>query len=109
MLLQDVAATSAHPLSGSVAAWMWLLPLLPLAGFVLNGALALLAVYRRGPADPVADSAHDHEPAHGRAGHDAQHVAHDTPERHKYAGIVSIIGPAVLFASFGLALSIFGE
>jgi NADH-quinone oxidoreductase subunit L len=113
MLLQEVAATTAHPLSGTIAAWMWLLPLLPLAGFVLNGALALLAVYRRGPADPVAASAHDHHVAHER-GHTseaqgAEHAIHDTPPRHKYAGLVSIIGPAVLFAAFGLAISIFGE
>jgi NADH-quinone oxidoreductase subunit L len=112
MLLQDVAATSAHPLSGTVAAWMWLLPLLPLAGFVLNGALALLAVYRRGPADPAADSAHDHAAAHGGvhggAAHAADHSAHEAPPRHRYAALVSLIGPTVLFAAFGLALWIFG-
>jgi NADH-quinone oxidoreductase subunit L len=113
MLLQEVAAASAHPLSGTVAASMWLLPLLPLAGFVLNGALALLAVYRRGPADPMADSAHDH--AGGHAGthqspaHTTDHSAYDAPPRHKYAALVSIIGPAVLFGAFGLAVSIFGE
>jgi NADH-quinone oxidoreductase subunit L len=109
MLLQEVGATGAHPLSGTIAAWMWLLPLLPLAGFVLNGALALLAAYRRGPADPAADSAHDHAVVHGHATHATNHSAHDTPPRHRYAALVSVIGPAVLFAAFGLAVSIFGE
>jgi NADH-quinone oxidoreductase subunit L len=103
MVLQEVAATSVHPLSGTVATWMWLLPLLPLAGFVLNGALALLAVYRRGPADPAADSAHE------SAAHTTEHPTHhDVPPRHRYAALVSIIGPAVVFAAFGLAVSIFG-
>jgi hypothetical protein len=38
MLLQTaVAAASQHPLSGTVAEWVWLLPILPLAGFVING------------------------------------------------------------------------
>jgi NADH-quinone oxidoreductase subunit L len=111
-LLQEVAATSAHPLSGTIAAWMWLLPLLPLAGFVLNGALALVAVYRRGPPDPAAGSAHGHaathEGTHGSAAHAADLSAHGAPPRHRYAVLASIIGPAVLFAAFGLAVSIFG-
>ena len=112
MLLQEVAATSAHPLGGTVAGLMWLLPLLPLAGFVLNGLLALLAVYRRGPGDPATESAHahggGHEAAHTETTHAADHGAHDVPPRHRYAGLASIIGPAVLFAAFGLALAIFG-
>ena len=39
MLLQTAvaaASASAHPLSGSIAEWVWLLPILPLAGFVIN-------------------------------------------------------------------------
>lgn len=32
---------SAHPLSGTVAQWVWLLPLLPLIGVFINGALSL--------------------------------------------------------------------
>ena len=107
MLLQEVA-TATHPLSGTVARWMWLLPLLPLAGFVINGALALFSAYRRGPDDPAA-SAHDHDTTSGHAHDDAAHAAeHASPPRHRFAGLVSIIGPAVLFAAFGLALAIFG-
>ena len=112
MLLQEVAATSAHPLSGTVAGWMWLLPLLPLAGFVLNGALALIAVYRRGPGDPGLASEHGHVPGHAvdhtETAHASEHDAHHAPPRHRYARFASIIGPAVLFAAFGLAVSIFG-
>jgi NADH-quinone oxidoreductase subunit L len=112
MLLQEVATVGAHPLSGTVATWMWLLPLLPLAGFVINGALALFSGYRQGPSDPVADSAHEHsgghEAVHADATHATDHGADHPPTRHRYAGLVSIIGPAVLFAAFGLAMSIFG-
>ena len=111
MLLQEAAATSAHPLGGTVAGLMWLLPLLPLAGFVLNGALALLAVYRRGPADPAAESDHGHAAGHHAVhpdtAHAGHHDVHHAPPRHRYAGLASIIGPAVLFAAFGLALAIF--
>ena len=56
MLLQQAASTAAHPLAGTVAEWLWLVPLLPLLGFVLNGLLALTSAYRPGPADP--DTAH---------------------------------------------------
>jgi len=49
MLLQEVAG-AVHPLAGTVARWMWALPLLPLLGFVLNGALSLAAQDRPLPA-----------------------------------------------------------
>ena len=44
MLLQhaaDAVQAGAHPLSGTAAEYVWLLPLLPLLGFVLNGLLSL--------------------------------------------------------------------
>ena len=34
---------TGHPLADTVARFVWLLPLLPLLGFVVNGALALSA------------------------------------------------------------------
>jgi NADH-quinone oxidoreductase subunit L len=104
MLLQEAAAASAHPLSNTVAVWMWLLPLLPFAGFLLNGAVALLAAYDRGPADPSASVAHEGGHANDAHTDDAPH--HPAP-RHRYAALSSLIGPAVLFAAFGLAVSIF--
>src|SRR5919106_6806406 len=99
MLLQ--AAAAAHPLSETAARWMWLLPLLPLAGFVINGLIALFSGYRRGPGDPVLASSHDHGDVHAHghavAAHDTahadEHAADHTPPRHRFAGIVSIIGP----------------
>jgi NADH-quinone oxidoreductase subunit L len=110
-LLQQAAdaahAAGAHPLSGTAADWLWLVPLLPLLGFVINGALSLSTVFRGGPADPSASHGDGHpelasEVAHA---HDADHAAgHDeephATHRHKFAGVTSIVGPAVLIASF---------
>ena len=110
MLLQHAATAGAHPLSGTVASYVWLLPLLPLLGFVLNGLLSLASAYHAGPADP--------DTAHGAGGH-AAHPAHDETgggghgddhhpvARHRYASLVSLIGPGVLIAAFGLAFAIF--
>jgi NADH-quinone oxidoreductase subunit L len=110
MLLQHAATAGAHPLSGTVASYVWLLPLLPLLGFVLNGLLSLASAYHAGPADP--------DTAHGAGGHGA-HPAHDDTgggghgddhhpvARHRYASLVSLIGPGVLIAAFGLAFAIF--
>jgi len=60
MLLQSIAdsASQSHPLSGTVAEWVRLLPVLPLAGFVINGLLSLNSA-RLGPDDPNTP---DHHP-----------------------------------------------
>jgi NADH-quinone oxidoreductase subunit L len=83
---------------------MWAIPLLPLLGFLINGALSLLSVARFGPADPTAAShaAHGDDAGHDEAGH-GDHGA----TRHRFAGITSLVGPGVLVAAFLLALSIF--
>ena len=128
MLLQHAAsaasagiATGPHPLSGTVASWLWLLPLLPLLGFVLNGLLSLTSAYHAGPDDPDTghgDASHadaGHGTAHSYAGaHDAAsdaHGAHGDDHhpvvRHRHAALTSLIGPGVLVAAFGLALAIF--
>jgi hypothetical protein len=66
-LLQAAAETvGTHPLSGSAAKWLWAVPLLPLAGFVINGALSLLSVYHAGPTDPSASHGDDHGPRTAR-------------------------------------------
>ena len=58
MLLQHAAhAAGTHPLAGTAAEWLWLIPLLPLLGFVVNGLLSLIPAYRAGPADPSAGPA----------------------------------------------------
>ena len=108
MLLQQAGTTVVHPLSGTVADYLWLLPLLPLLGFVVNGWLSLGSAFRLGPDDPGA--------AHGRTGHESH--AHDTGggahgddhhpvARHRFSGLVSLVGPGVLAAAFVLALAIF--
>ncbi|MGZ3484450.1 MAG: NADH-quinone oxidoreductase subunit L [Gemmatimonadaceae bacterium] len=119
MLLQTAvsAASQVHPLSGTIAERVWLLPILPLAGFVINGLLSLAGAHF-GPSDPNL-------PAHADASHpqadkivfvqgDPQ-ITHVEPEteddhhsvkRHRWAGVVSFVGPGVLILSFLLALGI---
>ena len=109
MMLLQVAA-EAHPLAGSAAEWAWLLPVLPLLGFIINGALALGSAYRPGPAEPDMGHYHAHDDAAsishaetaGTHGDD-----HHAVKPHRYAPIVSIVGPLVLGLSFVLALVIF--
>lgn len=97
----------AHPLAATVARLVWLLPLLPLVGFLINGTLAMLGAAKIGPADPSANDGHGH--GHGASlEHDAHGLAdHHAPPRHKFAGIVSIVGPGVMVAAFALAVVIF--
>jgi len=99
MLIQEIAGAT-HPLAGTIAHYVWLLPVLPLLGFVINGLLSVSASTHLGPADP--DVGHG-ESAPGEAPVDDHHVAGP----HRYAGIVSIVGPAVLALSFILAWAIF--
>ena len=35
------AAGAAHPLAGTIANWVWLVPVLPFIGFLVNGLLSL--------------------------------------------------------------------
>ena len=106
----QLATPAAHPLDGTVAGYVWLLPLLPLLGFLANGLLSVTSAARFGPADPGAghgpahaSSAAPHAPSdHGAAGDDHHAVA-----RHRHASLVSLIGPGVLVVAFGLALAIF--
>ena len=73
MLLQTAvsAASQAHPLSGTIAEWVWLLPILPLAGFVINGLLSLAGAHF-GPTDPTA-AEHEH---HSEGAADASAISH---------------------------------
>ena len=117
MLLRHGLATLAappHPLAGTAAQWLWLLPLLPLLGFVINGALSLLSAARLGPSDPSAthNGGHGAGPDHG-AGTESAGGAHGddhhTDARHRYAAVTSFVGPAVLVLSFLLAAWIFSR
>ncbi len=110
-MIQTPPPEMGHPLADTVARFAWALPLLPLLGFALNGFLSLKAAAHPGPADPTAASEHAHD-AHGHADHahdEAHDHAHDDHHvvRHPAAKVVSLIGPGVLLASFGLALAIF--
>ena len=109
MLFQHAATAGLHPLGGTVASYLWLLPLLPLLGFVLNGLLSLTSAYRAGPDDPGADHGPGALPAvaHDHTGGGAHGDDHHPIARHRHAGLVSLIGPGVLIAAFGLALAIF--
>jgi NADH-quinone oxidoreductase subunit L len=106
--LLQAAAASGHPLDGTAARWLWAVPLIPLAGFVINGALSLFPAYHAGPADPGLAHGDDHA---GHAEHDDEHGAHGDDHhevtRHRFAGVVSIVGPGVLMVSFLLAAMIF--
>jgi len=117
MLLQH-EVLPGHPLAGTAAAWMWLLPLLPLLGFVINGLLSLIPATVLGPSDP--DIAHGADGAHGEAGHGEHVHALDTADahgahgddhhvvvRHRFAGLATFVGPVVLAASFALAVAMF--
>ena len=112
MLLQLAAQT--HPLAGSVAEWVWLLPVLPFIGFLVNGGISLISAAQVGPSDPDMGHADDH--THGEAqdisageDHGAHGDDHHAVKPHRYAGIVSIVGPLVLAASFVLAFAIFSQ
>ena len=110
-MLQDLAAIDTHPLAATAARYVGLLPLLPLAGFLVNGALSLVPAFERGPGDPSA-AEHGHDAAAGAHAvtHDEEPGAHGDDHhdvaRHPYASVVSVIGPLVLALSFGLAVMI---
>ena len=117
LLAAAMTTQAAHPLSGTAAEWLWLVPLLPLLGFVINGLFSILPAYHAGPADPGGHGGHD-GPSHGAAspseqeGHAADdhepsgHTDHEVP-RHRFAGLTSIVGPGVLVLSFIVAAVIF--
>ncbi len=111
MLLQAAAAAS-HPLSGTVAEWVWLLPVLPLIGFVINGLLSLNSAHF-GPSDPNTPDHHPHSEGAAEApaishAEEAGAVGddHHAVKRHRFAGVVSVVGPGVLILAFALAVMI---
>lgn len=112
MLQTAASAMQGHPLSGTVAEWMWLLPVLPLLGFVINGLLSLNSAHF-GPKDPNTPAHHPHSdaaaeaPAISRA-EQAGAIGddHHAVKRHRWAGITSIVGPGVLILAFILAAMI---
>ena len=105
MLPQEVTPVAQAALEGSAMRWLWLVPLLPLLGFVINGLLSIAGAVRFGPSDPSAAHAHDAAAAHSGDAH-----AHDDhPAAHRFAGITSVVGPAVVVLAFLLSLGIFWQ
>jgi NADH-quinone oxidoreductase subunit L len=103
-----MALSSSHPLAGTIAAWMWLLPLLPLLGFFINGALSILGSSHIGPSDP--DMGHDGHETSTAASQQLPHAHGDDSHAHvtpKFRGLTAIVGPGVLVLSFLLAAAIF--
>ena len=94
--------------SGTVAEWVWLVPLLPLARLPHQRR----AVARRGVRTWAGRSerAARRRCARRRTAHD-EHGAHGDDHhavaRHRYAGIASIVGPACSSLAFALAVAIF--
>src|SRR5262245_19282530 len=102
MLLQQAPSTAGHPLSGTAAEWLWVVPLLPLAGFAINGALSIVAAYHAGPSDPAAEHGDHTSVEHSPDEHGAPGDDHHAIARHRFAGITSIVGPGVLLLAFAL-------
>ncbi|MEX2177902.1 MAG: NADH-quinone oxidoreductase subunit L [Gemmatimonadaceae bacterium] len=116
MLLQQAQENATHVLAGTAAEWLWVVVLLPLFGFVINGVLSLASATRMGPGDPSASHAAPGEhPSHGTA--DAEYASsggahgddHHVVTRHRFAGITSVVGPAVLVLAFLLSAVIFWD
>ncbi len=112
-MLQDLAAVDTHALAATAARYVGLLPLIPLAGFLVNGALSLIPAYTMGPGDPSA-AGHDHDGAAAARAHAVDHAEqsgatgddHHAVARHPYAAVASVVGPLVLVLSFALAVAI---
>ncbi|GJG88661.1 NADH-quinone oxidoreductase subunit L [Gemmatimonadetes bacterium T265] len=97
MQVTSTPGGATHPLAGGPAALLWLLPLLPLLGFLVNGALSLVPAART----------HGANAAEGAGGTDDIHggPAHDTLA--PYAGLVSLVGPTAIGTAFALAATMF--
>jgi hypothetical protein len=111
-LFLQAASAAAHPLNGTAAQWLWAVPILPLIGFLINGALSLWTAFHAGPADPFLSHGDGHAHAPAGAGpdpdsHGAHGDDHHVVVRHRFAGVASIVGPGVLVLSFLLTVAIF--
>ncbi len=92
-----------HPLSGTIAELIWLVPVLPFLGFLINGAFSLTSAYLPGPLDPSSD------PTSGHSGHTGEFPALQATHhghRHRWEKATTIIGPAVIILGFLLSAAI---
>lgn len=103
-----MALAGSNPLAGTIASWMWLLPLLPLLGFFINGALSLISRAHVGPADP--DMGHGEHHADEAGSGQPHHAVGDDSHAHAappFRAIATLVGPGVILLSFLLAAAIF--
>jgi NADH-quinone oxidoreductase subunit L len=125
LLLQEAALAAGHAGAGAAgesfhAVAPWLIVALPLLGFVLNGALSLLAARRALPVLPAVGDphwdAHHGEPSeqehHDHVGDDHP-AAHDDHDAHGHDAhgpkpfthtLPSLIAPGMLIGAFVVAL-----
>jgi NADH-quinone oxidoreductase subunit L len=102
-LLQAAAPAAQHPLAGTVAEYVWLLPLLPLLGFVINGGLSLFPAYHAGPQDP----SHDANAGHTDMAHEEAYDRETESFHSRWNRLSSIVGPLVVGLAFALAVAMF--
>ena len=105
MLPQELSPVAQTALEGTAIKWLWLVPVLPLLGFIINGLLSLVGAVRLGPSDPSAAHGPDAVAGHGGDAHGDDHH----PARHRFAGITSFVGPAVVVLAFLLSFVIFWQ
>ncbi len=82
----------AHPLNGTVAEWVWLLPLLPLLGAIVNGSLVLWPRL---------------SPGSGAQGNLATREESAVSRQAATKWITTLVGPGVMLLAFALALATF--
>jgi NADH-quinone oxidoreductase subunit L len=114
MLFQQAQEQATHVAAGTAVEWLWAVPLLPLLGFVINGALSLTSATTFGAADPSTEHGDAHgdasaHPAPGQEAGGAHGDDHHPVARHRFATLTSIVGPAVLVLAFVLSAVIFWD
>jgi len=88
--MATLQTAAVHPLDGSLAEWVWLLPILPLLGALLNAALVLRPRLSRLDGSSLAE--------------------HEAAVQGRLAGtrlITTLVGPGALLAAFALAVGLF--
>ena len=106
---QSAADAGAHPLSGTLADWIGILPLIPLLGFVINGAIALIHAYRAGPSDPSLHTGGEHGAVMGTEAAHGGHEPAAASVTHPRAWLTSIVGPGVLGIAFAMSVALFAS
>ncbi len=91
-VMANLQSVSAHPLDGTIAEWIWLLPLLPLLGALINGSLVLWP--QLSPSESVQ----------GNLGKREDNVA---VRQAATKWLTTLVGPGVMLIAFVLAVVMF--